>query len=207
MLKLVTTFKPTQPPLASPGPQYRSVEIPSPMPTPAEMLELSLRGRSIDESCHSIPETYDAARIFCDKLALFFTHAYPGVDHRYQSAIEEILDAGVLGFASSASTAEPRVQLSNFLANGIKSATAVLTSYRVSQSQKGTVVDWEPWQHGGLAEWADWGGEPLKFQPAFAPTTEQRYATRGMLQHRLLRYHDVVEIHRAGIDIQSLDFF
>lgn len=173
----------------------------------AEMLDACLRGRSIDESCDSILETYVAARLFCEKLALFFTHAFPSAHKGYKSAIEEILDAAALGFSTAASTRDARSQLSSFLAVGLKAATSVLTSYSVSQVQNGVLIDWEPWTHGGLSEWATWGSEPLKFAPAFAPTSEQRYATRGMLLHRLLRYHDVVEIVRAGIDLQSLDLF
>lgn len=175
--------------------------------TAHQMVRLTLKSASVDPSCSSIIETYEAAARFADKLASFFTNQFPSANPIYGSALCEVLDIAAVGFNAAAGTNDPRTQLARFMAHGVMAATNALMCFGVRQQRGDEMSRWEPWSDGALADWVRREGALLHFEPAFAPTAEQRYATRGMLQQRLLRYKDSIDIARAGIDLQSLDLF
>jgi hypothetical protein len=182
-------------------------ELPPATMTPEDILRFILVSKTVDESCSVIVETYDAASRFAVKLAAFFTHVFPSSNASYENALCEILDAATVGFLRTEGIREPRDQLATFLASGVMAATNALMCYRVSQIKDATLVQWDPWEHGPLSCWAQIGRHALQFDAELAPTSEQRYATRGMLQQRLLRMKDAISIGRAGIDMQSFETF
>ena len=185
----------------------RSVMLPSVALTPEEMLILAMKSESVDEGCASIVESYEAAGLFGLRLAEFFTSFFPSGSPAYESAICEVIDTATLGFNRVASTREVRDQLAEFLASGLNCATSALICFAASQTRGAAICQWEPWEDGGLTDWAVWDGAPLEFSPQYAPTRERRYATRTMLMQRLLRFKDVESLGRAGIDMQSTDKF
>lgn len=175
--------------------------------TDQQMLRIAIKSATVDSSCASIIETYEGAAKFAEKLASFFTHQFPSANSNYSCALCEILDIAAVGFNAAAPTGDPRTQLARFLAHGVMTATNALMFFGVRQQRGSEFTAWEPWSDGPLANWIRRDGASLHFYPAFAATAEQRYATRGMLQQRLLRYKDSVDIARAGIDLQSLELF
>lgn len=187
--------------------QGHTYELPTTPITPEDMLLQALRSKGVDDACSSIVETYEAGRSFANKLAAFFTTAFPSSSPSYESALCEILDAATVGYLRTEAVREPKEQLATFLATGVLSATTVLMCYSTFQLKSGDLVQWDPWEDGALSDWAQWGGKELQFEAALAPTPERRYATRSMLQQRLLRFKDTMAIARAGIDLQSFDMF
>lgn len=184
-----------------------SYPLPASRMTTEEILALTLKSKTVDDGCSSIVETYDSASQFANKLAEFFTPAFPSSNPGYESALCEILDFATVGYLRTESIRDPKDQLATFLANGVLAATSALMCFRTFQARGDSLLEWEPWEHGALCDWVKWGGQVLQFEAALAPTTERRYATRNMLQQRLLRFKDTMAIGRAGIDMHSYDMF
>ncbi len=184
-----------------------SYPLPARRMTTEAILDLTFKSKTVDDGCSSIVETYDSASQFANKLAEFFTHAFPSSNPAYDSALCEILDFATVGYLRTEAIRDPKDQLATFLANGVLAATNALTCFRTFQSRGDSLDEWEPWEHGSLCDWVKWGGQALQFEAALAPTTERRYATRNMLQQRLLRFKDTMAIGRAGIDMHSYDMF
>ncbi|ABD71952.1 hypothetical protein Rfer_4265 (plasmid) [Rhodoferax ferrireducens T118] len=187
--------------------QAPSYPVPASRMTTEAILTLTLKSKTVDDGCSSIVETYEAASQFANKLAEFFTPAFPSSNPGYDSALCEILDFATVGYLRTESIRDPKDQLATFLANGVLAATSALMCFRTFQSRGDSLVEWEPWEHGALSDWVKWGGQALQFEAALAPTTERRYATRNMLLQRLLRFKDTMSIGRAGIDMHSYDMF
>lgn len=188
-------------------PEPRVVRTMMSKPRPEDTLAALLKANSLDESSATLIETYPSLQRFATKLAGFFTEYYPAQSKSYPNGIAEILDAAVMGFYTPRYANEPRSQIAAFHANGVVCATHVLLSQRVKRTVNGDDVLWEPWSDGQLTDWIKWDGTEVRFDPAFAPPPEVRYATRQLLVPKLLQFNDVVAIAKAGIDMKSADIF
>lgn len=209
MLKVISNTRFGHPPFPSDVERryQHTSSLPTTVMTPEAMLAQTLRSPCIDESCASIVETYASAGEFALKLTRFFTTAFPSSNSIFENALCEILDTATVGYLRIDPARGPKEQLAKFLSSGVLAAASALMCYRTSQRRQHQITPWEPWEDGALSDWIQWGGAPLEFCTDIAPTPERRYATRIMLQQRLLRFKDTIAIARAGIDLQSMDMF
>lgn len=180
--------------------------LPKARPAAEEMLEIGLRDTGDDGMARSIVESYDAIQQFALKLADFYTHEFPAVSTKYRSMLGEVLDFATIGYLAHERLRDSRTQVAVFLANCIKGAANSQLAYAVNQQVNGGYQAWGPWEHGALAGWAHWGAE-IEFTAVASSPPEHRYAVKGMLQQRLLRWTDVIAISRAGVDLNSLEMF
>lgn len=201
------TFSSTVPASFGALPEPRVVTTRMAKPSAEDTLRALIKSDCLDDSATGLIETYPNLRKFVLKVSNFFTEYYPAQSNSYPNGIAEILDAAVMGFYRRNHANDPRDQIAAFLANGAMCATHVLLSHRVKQKADSHDVLWEPWTDGPLTDWMTWNAKEIRFEPAFAPPPEVRYATRQLLVPNLLAFNDVVSIARAGIDIKSLELF
>lgn len=181
------------------------VKLPVSQLSPSEMIRIAIKSGHIVDDTSILIETFPSVAEFANKLASLVTHVFPATDENYPSLLVEVLDLAMIGYVRS-SPKEPREQIARFLANGVFACAQGLMAYRAVQIRGTDVATWVPWEDGALSEWAVWGAD-IEFKPETAPTPEIRHAMSMMLQQRLLSWNSMVNIARAGIDMQSMNLF
>ena len=174
-----------------------------------DMLESVMAGMQRAELLDGLISTYVQVDHFAHNLVRFFTDVYPATSDVHDCAVQEILDAACQAYLrredeDGAENADHMV--SHFLAAGLQAATYAFTHYNTTIIGPTRTRPWMPWTDGGLSQQED-APVTASFSTALAPDAATRHAARQLLQRELLRWQDLICMHRVGIDIQSGELF